>query len=52
VNLGKEDILSERQLPISWEREEVGVKKKEKVFKATSKRKKLKIYSTVLYFVF
>jgi hypothetical protein len=33
-------------------REEVRVKKKEKVFKATSKRKKLKIYSTVLYFVF
>lgn len=52
MNVKQEDRLSQRQLPVTWEREKIGVKKKKKKRrKAPSKDEKPKISDSQLYFI-
>lgn len=50
MNVKQEDRLSQRQLPVTWEREKIGVKKKKRR-KAPSKDEKPKISDSQLYFI-
>lgn len=50
MNVKQEDRLSQRQLPVTWEREKIGVKKKKR-HKAPSKDEKPKISDSQLYFI-
>lgn len=48
MNVKQEDRLSQRQLPVTWEREEIGVKKKKR-HEAPSKDQKPKISDSQLF---
>lgn len=50
MNVKQKDRLPQRQLPVTWEREKIGVKKKKRR-KAPFKDEKPKISDSQLYFI-